>query len=135
MSLIDYISRHPVGERQPPANWDKQFVVTLIDDFVKCLEFQDSSNKNISFNENPIGYLAPKSSTGTRMLKIRFVFTHKLHSLIKVNCLKQVALPNQKSIIPHSTIEHKLNNCKYPSSRNTKMVDNCNQAWPFPHLK
>ena len=47
---------------QPPAYWDEQFVVALIDDFVTCLEFQDSSNQNISLNKNPIGYL------GTRKL-------------------------------------------------------------------
>ena len=44
MGLIDYISRHPVRKPQPPAYWEEQFVVALIDDFVTCLEFQDSSN-------------------------------------------------------------------------------------------
>ena len=62
MGLIDYISLHPVGKPQPPAYWDEQFVVALDDDSITCLEFQDSSNKNISLNENPVGYL------GTRKL-------------------------------------------------------------------
>ena len=62
MGLIDYISRYPVDKPQPPAYWDEQFVVALIDDFVTCLESQDSSNKNISLNKNPNGYL------GTRKL-------------------------------------------------------------------
>ena len=57
MGLIDYISRHPVGKSQPLAYWDAKFGVALIDDFFKRLEFQDSSNKNIFLNENPIEYL------------------------------------------------------------------------------
>ena len=38
MCLINYISRHPVGKPQPPAYWDEQFVVALVNDFVKCVE-------------------------------------------------------------------------------------------------
>ena len=50
MGLIDYISRHPVGKPQPPAYWDENFVVALIDDLVKCVEFQDSSSINAAWN-------------------------------------------------------------------------------------
>ena len=60
LGLIDYISRHPVGKPKPPAYWDEHFVVALIDDFVKNLEFQDSSKKNMCLNENPIRYLGTK---------------------------------------------------------------------------
>ena len=66
MGLIDYISRYPVGKPQPPAYWYEQFVVALIDDFVTCLEFQDSSNKNISLNENPFGYLRHRKAQPER---------------------------------------------------------------------
>ena len=55
MWLIDYISRHPVGKPQPPAYWDEQFVVALIDDFIACLEFQDSASLNLALNSNPYG--------------------------------------------------------------------------------
>ena len=55
MGLIDYISRHPVGKPQPPAYWDEQFVVALIDDFIACLEFQDSASLNLALNSNPYG--------------------------------------------------------------------------------
>ena len=61
MGLIDYISRHPVGKPQPPAYWDKNFVVALIDDFVKCVEFQDSSSINSVWNNvKTINYLGTK---------------------------------------------------------------------------
>ena len=61
MGLIDYISRHPVGKPQPPAYWDENFVVALIDDFVKCVEFQDSSSINSVWNNvNTINYLGTK---------------------------------------------------------------------------
>ena len=40
MGLIDYFSRHPVGKPQPPAYWDEQLVVALIDDFIACLDFR-----------------------------------------------------------------------------------------------
>ena len=92
MGLIGYISRHPVGKPQPPAYWDKQFVVALIDDFVKCLEFQDSSINNISLNENPLNYL------GTEKLKrnenfATYISVHtQTASLFVVNCFKRVAL-------------------------------------------
>ena len=56
MGLIDYISRHPVGKPQPPAYWDEHFVVALIDDFISCLEFQDSTIANIEMIENPNGF-------------------------------------------------------------------------------
>ena len=55
MGLIDYISRHPVGKPQPPVYWDEHFVVALIDDFIACLEFQDSANLNLEMNSNPYG--------------------------------------------------------------------------------
>ena len=62
MGLIDYISRHPVRKPQPPAYWDEHFVVALIDDFVKCVEFQDSSSNNLSLNNvNSINYLGTKA--------------------------------------------------------------------------
>ena len=57
MGLIDYTSRHPVGKPQPPAYWDEHFVVALIDDFIACLEFQDSANANLEMNSNPNGFL------------------------------------------------------------------------------
>ena len=61
MGLIDYISRHPVGKPQPPAYWDENFVVALIDDFVKCVEFQDSSSINFASNNvKTINYLGTK---------------------------------------------------------------------------
>ena len=61
MGLIDYISRHPVGKPQPPAYWDEHFVVALIDDFVKCVEFQDSSSNNFALNnDKTINYLGTK---------------------------------------------------------------------------
>ena len=55
MGLIDYISPHPVGKPQPPAYWDEHFVVALIDNFISCLEFQDSTIANIEMIENPNG--------------------------------------------------------------------------------
>ena len=55
MGLIDYISRHPVEKPQPPAYWDEQFVVALIDNFFACLEFQDSARLNLALNSNPYG--------------------------------------------------------------------------------
>ena len=55
MVLIDYILRHPVGKQQPPAYWDENFVVALIDDFISCLEFQDSTLANIEIIEKPNG--------------------------------------------------------------------------------
>ena len=55
MGLIDYISRHSVGKPQPPAYWDEQFVVALIDDFIVCLEFQDSASLNLALNSIPYG--------------------------------------------------------------------------------
>ena len=55
MGLIDYISRHPEGKTQPPAYWDEQFVLALIDDFIACLEFQDSASLNLALNSNPYG--------------------------------------------------------------------------------
>ena len=39
---------------QPPAYWDKHFVVALIDDFIT--EFQDSTTANIEMNEKPHGF-------------------------------------------------------------------------------
>ena len=61
MGLIDYILRHPVGKPQPPVNCDEQFVVALVDDFVKCVELQDSSSNNISLNNiKQINYLGAK---------------------------------------------------------------------------
>ena len=55
MGLIHYISRHPVGKPQPPAYWDEHFVVALIDNFISCLEFQDSTIANIEMIKNPNG--------------------------------------------------------------------------------
>ena len=55
MGLIDYISRHPVGKPQPPAYWDEHFVVAIIDNFLACLEFQDSASLNLEMNSNPYG--------------------------------------------------------------------------------
>ena len=60
MGLIDYIFRHPVGKPQSPAYWDEQFVVASFDDFVKCVEFQDSSSNNISLNSHSINYPGTK---------------------------------------------------------------------------
>ena len=61
MGLIDYISRHPVGKPQPHAYWDKNFVVALIDYFVKCVEFQDSNTINSVWNNvKTINYLGTK---------------------------------------------------------------------------
>ena len=51
-----------VRKPQPPAYWDEHFVVALIDDFVKCVEFQDSSSNNLSLNNvNSINYLGTKA--------------------------------------------------------------------------
>ena len=61
MGLIDYISRHPVGISQPPAYWDKNFVVALIVAFITCLEFQDSTSFNLKMNSIPNGYLGAQS--------------------------------------------------------------------------
>ena len=55
MGLIDYILRQPVGKLQPTAYWNENFVVALIDDFISCLEFQDSAIANIDMFEKPNG--------------------------------------------------------------------------------
>ena len=55
MGLIDYILRHPVGKPQPSTYWDENFVVALIDDFISCLEFQDSAIANLEMFEKPNG--------------------------------------------------------------------------------
>ena len=60
MGLIDYVLRHPVDKPQSPAYWDKQFVVASVDDFVECVEFQDSSSNHISLNNHPINYPGTK---------------------------------------------------------------------------
>ena len=57
LGVIDYFLRHPVEKPQPPAYWDEHFVVALIDDFIACLVFQDSTMANIAKNENPHGFL------------------------------------------------------------------------------
>ena len=85
MGLIDYISRHPVGEPLPPAYWIVNFVVALIDDFVKCFEFQDSSAANTSLNKYPTGYLARMGSIGTKTLHLQIRLKRKQLSLLKVN--------------------------------------------------
>ena len=61
MGLIDYISRHLVGKPQPPAYWDEHFVVALIDDFIACFEFQESTSFNLQMNSNPNGYQGTQS--------------------------------------------------------------------------
>ena len=71
MGLIDYILRHPVGKPQPPAYWDEHFVVALIDDFISCLEFQDSTIANIGMIENPNGFQRPERKLYS------FKFAHK----------------------------------------------------------
>ena len=55
MGLTDYISRQPVGKPQPPAYWNEHFVVALIDNFIACLEFQDSASLNLALNSNSYG--------------------------------------------------------------------------------
>ena len=52
MGLTDYISRHSVKKPQPLAFWDEHFVVSAIDDFVSCLEFQDSTVANVEIKKN-----------------------------------------------------------------------------------
>ena len=72
MDLIDCISRQPVVKLQPPAYCDKHFVVALVDDFVNCLEFQDSSIANISLNKNPIRSLGAKKLNRNETLASSF---------------------------------------------------------------
>ena len=55
MALIDHVSPHPVGKIKTPAYKDENFVVALIDDFIACLEFQDSTFTNLATTSNPNG--------------------------------------------------------------------------------
>ena len=62
MGLIDNISRHPVGKPQTPAYWDEHFVVAVIDYFIACLDFQDSTIAKTAMFSDPNGF------PGTRAL-------------------------------------------------------------------
>ena len=101
MGLIDYISRHPVGKPQPPAYWDEHFVVALIDDFISCLEFQDSTIANIEMNKNPNGskHIAQldrnENANRSNSLTKETQFTVNDHSLSS----------------SHSLLHSKLSNC------------------------
>ena len=50
-------------ENFSPAYWEEHFVITLIDDLVNCLEFENSSAANIFLNSSPTGYFGTKNST------------------------------------------------------------------------
>ena len=116
MGLIDYISRHPVGKPQLPAYWDKQFFVALIDDFVTCLEFQDSSKKNISLNENPIGYLGTRKLNRNENVETS-ISAHTQTAFTVKSQLFQTSRDNKSnSIIPHSTVNKKFSYGKNPKS-------------------
>ena len=92
MGFIDYISSHPVGKLQPPADWDKHFVVALIDDFIACLNFPDSTISNFAGPLIRTDFWARDSSTETRTVALQIRLQHKQRSLRKVNCHNLLAL-------------------------------------------
>ena len=108
MGLIDYISRHPIGKPQPPAYWDKQFVVALVDDFVKCLEFEDSSINNISLNENPMNY------QGTEKLNRNKNVANSIsvHTQTAFTVLSQLFTTSRSSIQNSLSIQQTINSFK-----------------------
>ena len=99
MSLIDYILRHPVGKPQPPAYWDEQFNVALVDDFVKCVEFQDSSSNNISLNNvKPINYLGTKELNRND----NFARSNSVHAQTAFTVCSQLFDSSRSSLKPNS---------------------------------
>ena len=104
MGLIDYISRHPVGKPQPPAYWDEQFVVALIDDFVKCVEFQYSSSNILSLNNvKSINYLS------TKEWKENFARSNSVHTQTAFTVRSQVFESSRFSLKPNSKQNSEFN--------------------------
>ena len=131
MGLIDYISRHPVGKPQPPAYWDEQIVVAFIDDFVTCLEFQDSSNSNISLNENPIGYLGTRKLNRNENAEISISVHTQTAFTVKSQLFQTTRDNNSKFNIPHSTVQNKITHGNYPKSMSRQL----HQGMALPTFK
>ena len=99
MGLIEYNSRHPVDKPQPPAYWDKHFVVALVDDFVKCVEFQDSTSDNISLNNvEPINYLGTKELNQNE----KFARSNSVHTQTAFTVRSQLFESSRFSLKPNS---------------------------------
>ena len=108
MGLIDYISRHPVGKPQPPAYWDENFVVALIDDFVKCVEFQDSSSINSVWNN-----VKTSNYLGTKKLdrNENFARSNSVQTQTAFTLRSQL-LKTSRSQFNSSSIDHNFNKQK-----------------------
>ena len=128
MGLIDYISRHPVGKPQPPAYWDEHFVVALIDDFISCLEFQDSTIANIEMIENPYGFLSTLQLDRNENFNRSLSHTKETHFTVNDHSLSNSHSPSRSKFSNFSQSNRNISNyspdnsniCHQPSTNHLR---------------
>ena len=121
MGLLDYISRHPVGKPQPPAYWDEHFVVALIEDFISCLEFQDSTIANIEMIENPNGFQRTLQLDRNKNSNRSISHTKETHFTVNDHSLTNSHSPSHSKFSNFSQSDPNTSNY-YPENSNI-----CNQ--------